>query len=293
MTWQTILDQLTELVTTMGLRVVAAIALLVIGLKLVRRLKKRMHTAHGLQKIDESVRSFAVSATGVILDVLLFISAAMIMGIPTTSFVTLLASGGVAVGLALQGALANFVGGLLILLFKPFKVGDYIEAGDQVGTVHDITVVYTVLLTYDNKHITIPNGSLTNSSIVNHSTEPQRMVDLRFSTAYDCPVSRTRQVLTAVAAANPLVLADPAPAVKLFAQEDSALVFALRAWCRTEDYWTVLFELNEQAKAAFDEAGIVIPFPQLDVHVNTVPTEKKRRKPLIFQEKAVDSKPKM
>lgn len=267
--WQKLLDQLTELVTTMGLRVVAAIALLVIGLRLVRRLKKWMHTAHGLQKIDESVRSFAVSATGVVLDALLFLSAAMIMGIPTTSFVTLLASGGVAIGLALQGALANFVGGLMILLFKPFKVGDYIEAGAQSGTVHDITVVYTVLLTVDNKHITIPNGSLTNSSIVNYSTEPTRMVDLRFSTAYDCPVERTRQVLSAVAAAHPQVLSDPAPTARLFSQEDSALVFALRVWCRTEDYWAVYFDLNEQVKAAFDEEGIVIPFPQMDVHVDT------------------------
>lgn len=263
-----LLELLTELVTTVGLRVVAAIALLIIGLKLVGRLKKWMYTARGLQKIDDSVRSFTVSATGVVLDILLFLSAAMIMGIPTTSFVTLLASGGVAVGLALQGALANFVGGLMILLFKPFKVGDFIDAGSQSGTVHDITVVYTVLLTLDNKHVTIPNGSLTNSSIVNYSTEPTRMVELRFSTAYDCPVERTRKVLAEAAAAHPLVLADPAPMARLFAQEDSALVYILRVWCRTGDYWTVYFDLNEQVKKDFDEAGIVIPFPQMDVHVD-------------------------
>lgn len=265
---ENLLNTLLEIGTTMGLKLLAALLLIIVGLRLVKQLKKWIHHSKRLQRIDESVRSFLASFIGIVLNIALFVTAAMILGVPTTSFLTLLASGGVAIGLATQGALSNFAGGLMILLFKPFKVGDYIEAGSESGTVKDITVVYTVLTTLDNKQITIPNGTLTNSNITNYSTEPLRRVDLTFTTSYDCAVEKTKALLMEVTKAHPLVLDDPEPFVRLSAHGDSALVYAVRAWCRNDDYWTVHFDLTESVKEAFDRHSITIPFPQVDVHMN-------------------------
>lgn len=266
--WEKLLNELVSLGTSFGLKLLGAIVLLIVGLRLVKQLKRWIKRSKKLQKVDDSVRSFMASFVAIVLDVLLFVSAAMILGVPAASFITLLASGGVAIGLAMQGALSNFAGGLMILLFKPFKVGDYIEAGSESGMVKDITVVYTVLTTVDNKRVTIPNGTIMSSNITNYSAEKLRRVDLTFTTAYDCDVETTKAVLTEVVTAHPLVLADPAPFVRLSAHGDSALVFTVRAWCQTDDYWTVHFDLTEAVKAAFDRHGITIPFPQVDVHMN-------------------------
>ena len=198
---------------------------------------------------------------------MLVITIASILGIPATSFITILASCGVAVGLALQGTLSNFAGGLMLLLFKPFKVGDYVEVAGEAGTVAEISVVYTVILTVDNRRITIPNGSLTNSVIENYSAEEQRRVDLTFCTAYDCDIEKTKKVITDVVSAHSLVLSDPAPFVRLSAHGESSLTYTVRAWCKTENYWDVHFDLTEQVKEAFDKNGIQIPYPQMDVHV--------------------------
>lgn len=267
--WKQLADYLTQLAITTAPRLIGALILLVVGLKVIKKIKKWMHTSPKLEKIDGSVRSFAVSLTGILLYILLVVLIALILGVSVTSFMTLLASAGVAIGLALQGALSNFAGGLMILLFKPFKVGDYIETASESGTVKDITVVYTVLQTPDNKQITVPNGTLTNASITNYSTEPLRRVDLTFTTAYDCDIEATKALLLKEATAHPLVLTEPAePFARLQSQGDSALVYALRVWCKREDYWTVHMDLNESVKKAFDQNGIAIPFPQMDVHIN-------------------------
>lgn len=265
--WQSILNYLIQLATSWGIKLLEALVLLLVGLKLINWLKKWLKTSPKLDKLDSGLRSFLCSFASIVLYALLIVVVASILGIPATSFITILASCGVAVGLALQGSLSNFAGGLMILFFKPFKVGDYIEASGEAGVVQEITVVYTVLLTNDNKRVTIPNGGLTNSVIKNYSAEELRRVDLTFNVAYDSDIEQVKSLITALAVAHPLALKEPAPFVRLSAQGDSALTFTARVWCKNADYWSVHFDLNEGVKKAFDEKGIAIPFPQMDVHV--------------------------
>ena len=268
MNWDKILAFLVDFATSWGIRLLEAIVVLVVGWKLIRWITKWLKTSPRLDRIDESVRSFAVSFSKIALYIVLIITVASILGVPATSFLTILASCGVAIGLALQGSLSNFAGGLMILLFKPFEVGDYIEAGGESGTVEAITVVYTVLLTPDNKRITVPNGTLTNSVIENYSAEETRRVDLTFTASYDSDVEQVKALLLRVASAHPLGLKDPAPFVRLTAHGENGLTYTVRVWCKNEHYWDVHLDLTEQVKAAFDENGIRIPYPQLDVHVD-------------------------
>ncbi len=267
MNWKSVWEEIYRIGASWGLKLVGALAVLVIGLRLIKWVKKRLAGAKKLDRTDGSVRSFLVSCTGVALYTALFLTVAMMLGIPTTSFLTALASAGVAIGLALQGALSNFAGGIMILIFKPFRVGDYITTEKASGTVDAITVVYTVLRTVDNKHITVPNGTLMNAVVENHSAEKLRRVDIDFGVAYSSDTERVKALLIRTAAADGRVLADPAPFAALTRQDDSALVFTLRAWCKTEDYWDVRFALTESVKKAFDANGVEIPFPQMDVHV--------------------------
>ncbi len=268
MTWENFLNFLFELVSTLGVKILGALITLVVGLKIIRWLKKWIINSPKLNKIDGSVRSFLSSFTGVALYIVLFVTIAMMLGIPTTSFVAALASCFAAIGLAMQGFLSNFAGGLMILLFKPFRVGDYISTPDTEGTVDEITVVYTVLHTVDNKVITIPNGTLTNSVIVNYSAVEKRRVDITFSTGYECDIEKVKAILNEVMEKHPLVIRDPEPFARLSNHGESALEYTIRAWCKSEDYWTVKFDLVESVKKAFDENGITIPFPQVDVHIN-------------------------
>lgn len=268
MNWDQFWNFLLELGTSFGLKILEAIIILIVGLKLTKWLKKWLKNSPKLHKLDTSLRSFLSSFAGIVLYVLLIVTIAMILDIPATSFITVLASCGVAIGLALQGSLSNFAGGLMILLFKPFKVGDFINAAGESGTVTDISVVYTILLTPDNKHVTIPNGSLMNAVIENYSTENLRRVDMTFSTAYNCDIDKTKAVIESVIAAHELALKDPAPFVRLSEHGDSALTYVARVWCKNSDYWNVHFDIMEGVKKAFDENGIEIPFPQLDIHVD-------------------------
>lgn len=268
MDWKAIWTKLVELGSAWGIKLLVAIIVLIVGAKLIKALTKWIRKSPKLDKLDSSLRSFLVSFSKIALYIVLIITVAMILGIPATSFITILASCGVAIGLALQGSLSNFAGGIMILLFKPFKVGDYIEASGESGTVEEITVVYTVLLTPDNKRVTIPNGTLTNSVIENYSAEKNRRVDLKFSTDYSADIETVKNVLTKVAESHPLALKDPAPMVRLSEHSDSALTYTVRIWCKNEDYWDVYFDTTEKVKKAFDENGIEIPYPQLDVHIN-------------------------
>ena len=248
-------------------KLLACAVLLLIGLALVRRFAGRIREGKVFRRLEPNLRSFTAGAARITLDVLLFLTAAAILGIPMASFITVLASCGVAIGLALQGALGNLAGGIMLLLFHPFRTGDYIEAGGKEGFVADISVFYTTLRTWDHRTVTMPNGTLTNSLITNYSREGNRRVDLEFSAAYGSSIDEVKSVLLKTISAHEKVLAEPAAAVMLSENGENGQKYTLRAWCRNEDYWSVYFEGMESCTKALAEAGIVIPFPQVDVHV--------------------------
>ena len=256
-----------DLVTSVGMKLLVAVLIFVVGFFIIKGIVKFVKKSPKLEKMDTGVRSFTASFLSIALYIVLFVTIAAVVGIPIASLLTVLASCGVAIGLALQGALSNFAGGILILLFKPFKVGDYIEASGGEGVVQEITVVYTVILTVDNKRVTIPNGALTNAVIKNYSAEETRRVDLTFNTATGCDIEKTRQVILDVIALHPLALKDPAPFVRLSAHKESSLEFTTRIWVKSADYWTVYFDMKEAIEVAFAKNGIETPYPQLDVNV--------------------------
>lgn len=260
------LESLVDFGTTAGLKIIFAALVLIVGLKLVALLIKVMKRGKLMNKIDDSAHSFLTSFVSIALKILVFVAAAGILGVPMTSFITMLASAGLAIGLAFQGALSNVAGGLMILLFHPFKVGDFIDTHTDTGTVTEINIFYTVLKTLDNRVITIPNGSISNSTIVNYSTQDTRRVDFTFSVSYSSDIDRVKQILIDTCKAQSEVLADPAPFARLSKHNDSSLDFTVRVWVNSADYWTVFFNITEQVKKNFDAAGIEIPFPQVDVH---------------------------
>lgn len=254
-----------ELGTTVGLKILLGLLILIVGLKLSKWVVKLVAKGKAFQKIDTSAQSFIKSFIRVILYALVIASACITWGVPSTSFMTIFASAGVAIGLALQGALSNFAGGLMILFFKPFKVGDYIESAGASGTVKEITIIYTIVTTVDNKTVTIPNGTLTNSVVTNCSAAPIRRVDLTISADYDNDIELVKKVLLDVANSHEKVLKDPAPFVRLAAHGASSLNYTFRVWCNSADYWDVFFDMNEDIKKAFDANGISIPYQQIQI----------------------------
>lgn len=265
--WDDLWILLKDVALSAGLKIIEAALVLIIGLKLCKWFIKRVSKAKFYVKLDKGIQTFITSALKIVLYAFVIIIVVTILGVPQSSFVSLLTSAGVAIGLALQGSLSNFAGGILILIFKPFRVGDYIEAQMVQGTVQDINVIYTVITTFDNKKITLPNGALTNSNIINYSAMTTRRVDLTFSVSYDSDIDFVKELILKNVKDNPLVLEDPAPFVGLKAQGDSALQFIMQAWCNKEDYGTVLFGLNENIKKEFDKNNVQIPYPQMDVHI--------------------------
>ncbi len=248
-------------------RILLALVLLFIGSKLIKFLLKKFQKSRLYQRMDPGLATFTSSAAKVVLYILLVLILMGVLGVETTSFLALFTSGGVAVALAFQGAVSNLAGGVMILLFHPFRVGDYIETTDLAGTVKEINVLYTVITTPDNKRVTVPNGTLTNMAITDYSAETTRRVDLTFSAAYSSDIDKVKAVMLREAGAHEKVLKTPEPQARLKAQSASSLDFILRVWCRPEDYWDIFYDLNESVKKAFDQNGIVIPFPQVDVHV--------------------------
>ena len=249
------------------IRLAAAGLLLFIGSKLIKFLMNRFKRSKLYQKMDPGLASFMASGSRIVLYIILILMCFGVLGIETASFLALFTSGGVAIGLAFQGAVTNLAGGVMILLFHPFRVGDYIETTEIAGTVNAISVLYTVVLTPDNKRVTVPNGSLTNAAITNYSAEGQRRVELTFSVSYDCDIDKVKQILLSVAESDPKSLKVPAPLARMKTQSASSLDFVLRVWCAPENYWDLYFDLNENVKKALDEAGMEIPFPQMDVHM--------------------------
>jgi small conductance mechanosensitive channel len=262
------LQLIIDYVTSVGLKVLYSVVILGVGLYLIKYFIKFIANLKGFHKIDLTAQSFIKSFVSIGLKVILIIIVVSILGVPLSSVVALLASAGLAIGLALQGALSNIAGGLIILIFKPFKVGDYIETQSLSGTVKEITVFYTILATPDNKRITLPNGSLTNASITNFSAEMTRRVDLTFSAPYSVDIESVKNILLMLAENHPLILKQPKPMSRLASHGDSALNYVLRVWCNNSDYWTVFYDLTEGVKKEFDKQGIAIPYPQMDIHMS-------------------------
>lgn len=263
--WETIKGFVMEMSATVGMKIVLGLIILLVGLKLSKCVVKLVAKGKAFQKIDPSAQSFIKSFVKVIMYALVIASACITWGVPSTSFMTIFASAGVAIGLALQGALSNFAGGLMILFFKPFKVGDYIESAGASGTVKEITIIYTIIVTIDNKTVTVPNGTLTNSVVTNCSTAPTRRVDLTISADYDNDIELVKKVLQDVANSHEKVLKDPAPFVRLSAHGSSSLNYTFRVWCKSADYWDVYFDMMENIKKAFDANGISIPYQQVQI----------------------------
>ena len=260
------LGKIAEFVTTFGFKLLGAIAILVVGYFLIKWVGKLIEKSKGFRKLPKNAQILIMNIIKAALYVVLFVTIALAVDVPAASLVAVLGSCGLAIGLALQGGLTNIAGGLILLCFKPFEIGDFIETSSHSGTVIDIGLIYTTINTPDNKRVVIPNGTVSNASVVDYSSYETRRLDLEISVAYDSDIDMVKDTLLALANAHELVLKDPAPFVRLGAHGDSALIFKLRVWVKSSDYWTVNFDLLEASKKVFDKRGIEIPFPQLDVH---------------------------
>jgi len=256
-----------EFATEYGIKILAAIIIWIVGSWIIKKLLKATKTIMIKKEFDESLQKFLLNLLGWTFKILLILVILAKLGIETTSFAAILAAAGLAVGLALQGSLGNFAGGVLLMIFRPIKIGDLIEAQGEIGVVKEIEIFTTKLTGLSNKEIIIPNGALSNGNIVNYSTEGTRRVDLVFGVGYDSDIKQTKNVLMNVLTSHPSVLKDPAPAVTVMELADSSINFAVRPWCKTEDYWTVYFDVTESTKEALDAAGIEIPYPhQVEIH---------------------------
>lgn len=260
------LGKIAEFVTTFGFKLLGAIAILVVGYFLIKWVGKLIEKSKGFHKLPKNAQILIMNIIKAALYVVLFVTIALAVDVPAASLIAVLGSCGLAIGLALQGGLTNIAGGLILLCFKPFEIGDFIETSSHSGTVIDIGLIYTTINTPDNKRVVIPNGTVSNASVVDYSSYETRRLDLEISVAYDSDIDMVKDTLLALANAHELVLKDPAPFVRLGAHGDSALIFKLRVWVKSSDYWTVNFDLLEASKKVFDKRGIEIPFPQIDVH---------------------------
>lgn len=250
-----------ELMLEFGPKLLGAILIFIIGSWIIRIILKSVNRIMAKASYDESLKKFLRNLLKWTLKILLFLVVLSVVGIETTSFAAILAAAGLAVGLALQGSLANFAGGALIMIFKPFKIGDLIEAQGEMGVVKEIEIFTTKLTGLSNKEIIIPNGILSNDNIINYTVNGTRRVDLVFGVHYDSDIKQTKDVLLEVITSHSKVLKDPAPSVNVLALADSSVNFAVRPWCKSEDYWDVYFDINEATKIALDKAGIEIPYP--------------------------------
>jgi small conductance mechanosensitive channel len=259
--------QVQDVVAAWGLKVIAALAILIIGrwvAMMVRRGVRRMMEKSGA---DPIIIGFVTSITYIALLAFVVIAALGQLGIQTTSFIAILGAAGLAVGLALQGSLANFAAGFLMIIFRPFRVGDFIEGAGVAGVVEAIQIFTTTLRTGDNKTIIIPNAKLSGDNIINYSAKETRRVDMTVGVAYDADLSKVKHVLNDIIVKESRVHADPAPQVAVAELADSSVNFVVRVWTNTADYWGVKFEFTETIKNRFDEEGIGIPFPQRDIHI--------------------------
>ena len=270
--YQDMLDFLWEkgldLLLSLGTRILLAIVVFFIGRWIINRLKSIFAKMLERRSVEISLASFLKSLVNVVLTFFLIVSIIGILGIETSSFVALFASAGVAIGMALSGTLQNFAGGVMILLFKPFKVGDFVEAQGVVGVVKEIQIFNTIFNTLDNKVVIVPNGGLSTGIVTNYSKEENRRVDWVFSIAYGDDYQKAKGIIEGMLAADARVLKDPAPFVALSKLNSSSVDLTVRAWVLAVDYWDVFFSMNEKVYETFRSQGLNIPFPQMDVHLH-------------------------
>ncbi|MBR5410341.1 MAG: mechanosensitive ion channel [Clostridia bacterium] len=261
-----LLTMLEEFAVTYGGRLLIALVVLIVGFKLINAAVRKLKAAKAMQKIEPSARQFLLAVMNVVLKIIVGITALAIMGVPMTSIIAVVGSCGLAIGLALQGSLANIAGGFVLMLTRPFKVGDFLKFNDTTGTVEEIGIFHTKILTIDNRRVVVPNATISNSTLVNFFALPESRVDLTFTASYSDDVDKVERVLLNVCDRNEKIMKDPAPFARVSAHKDSAIEYTVRAWVNSADYWQVCFDLQHDVKRAFDENGITIPFPQVDVH---------------------------
>lgn len=261
---------LESLVLKFGPRILAAIVILVAGLWLVKMISSFTGRALKSSQTDPTLKSFLISMISIILKILVYITALTTLGIEMTSFIAILGAAGLAVGLALSGTLQNFAGGVMILFFKPFKVGDFIDAQGYMGTVKEIQIFVTILKTPDNKTIIIPNGPLSTGSLVNFSKEATRRVEWTFGIAYGDDLDKAYALLQRLIDEDERILKDPEPFMALGELADSSVDIKVRVWVNAPDFWGVFFSMNEKVYKNFEKEGLSIPFPQRDVHLHQV-----------------------
>ena len=259
-----------NLATEFGLKILGAIVVLIVGLWIIGFIMKKINVVMEKSDTDPSLRSFLKSLMGILLKALLFISVLGMIGVEMTSFIAILGAAGLAVGLALSGTLQNFAGGVMILLFKPFKVGDFIDAQGYMGTVNKIEIFVTILNTPDNKIIIIPNGGLSNASLTNFSKMPTRRVDWSFGIAYGDSYDVAKDMILGLIKADDRILTDPEPFIALGQLADSSVNLTVRVWVNASDYWGVYFDMNESFYKNADKHKLSIPFPQMDIHLDKV-----------------------
>ena len=262
------INSLIEIGSSIGISLLMALAILIVGRQLVKLILRLITVALEKSKVEDTVRIFVTNLLNTLLMILVFIAAINQLGIETTSIIAVLGAAGLAIGLALQGSLSNFAAGILIVIYRPYKVGDYIEAGNHAGTVKDIQIFSTVLKTPDNKIVVVPNGSIMNGSIVNYSDQDTRRVDLNISCSYEDDIDKVRSILEDILKKEKRILKDPKPQIAVAELADSSVNFIFRPWVKRTDYLPVYYSLLEEVKKRFDKEGISIPYPQSDVHIH-------------------------
>lgn len=263
-------DMLMDFVLAYGPNVLKAIGVLIIGLWIVNIIVGFVKKMLTKSNVDPSLQGFLRSLVSILLKVMVYITALGMLGVEMTSFIAILGAAGLAVGLALSGTLQNFAGGVMILLFKPYKVGDFVDAQGHMGVVKEIQIFITVLTTPDNKTVIIPNGPLATGSLTNFSTQATRRVDWTFGIGYGDDVDKAYEVLKKLLSGDDRILSDPEPFMAVSALADSSVNIVVRVWVNAPDYWAVFFRMNEEVYKTFDKEGLSIPFPQRDIHLHKV-----------------------
>ena len=261
-------DLVVDYAVTYGGKILLAIATLIIGLWLIRKLSRMLRRVFEKRSFDKSLQTFLVSFVGITLKILLVISVTTMVGVQMTSFIALLGAAGLAFGMALSGTLQNFADGVMILVLKPFKVGDFIEAQGFAGSVKEIQIFHTILNTPDKKQIVIPNGGLSTGALINYSAEPIRRVDWTFGIGYADDIDKAKAIIGQVITSDERVLKDPEPFFGVISLGDNSVNIVARVWVEAANYWPLFFAMNEAVKKEFDKQGISIPFPQLDAHIH-------------------------
>lgn len=267
---EVLVTKLQEWLVQFGLQIIAAIIILLIGIQIAKVSRNLVKKTLQRTKVDNTIISFAGNSVYVAVLSIVTIVVLGQIGVKTASLIALLGSAGIAIGLALQGSLSNIASGIMLVIFRPFRVGDYIEGGGTAGIVREIQIFNTILTSPDNCRIVVPNSKFFENSITNYSAEDTRRIDLVFGVGYEDDIQKVKQLLTEILAEDKRILKDPAPTIGLLELADSSVNFAVRPWVKTADYWDVYFSLQETVKQRFDAAGINIPFPQRDLHVHQV-----------------------